>query len=111
MAAQRAAGVAFCGNEKAQLKPSALRPVLPAANAALEALMQMTSRAAVAISIGSLIGLLRFTLTAEFAANLAPNLRLSVRSRVPKPAHSLHKNTPVQCTAAPTMVPMPTQGA
>jgi len=37
MAAQRAAGEASCGRLKPQLRPSALRPVLPAAKAALEA--------------------------------------------------------------------------
>ena len=41
---------------KAQLRPSALRPVLPpAAKAALEALMQHTSSAAAAISMISLM--------------------------------------------------------
>jgi hypothetical protein len=47
----------LAGTLKAQLKPSALRPVLPpaAAKAALEALMQQTRRAAAAISMINLM--------------------------------------------------------
>src|SRR5437879_402964 len=107
MAAQRAAGDAFCGTVKPQLRPSALRPDLPAANAALEAVMQTRSRPAAAISISSRISSLMgisSTLLAELAPNLALNPRLSVLIRVPKPAHSLHKFTPVQCAATPAMV-------
>jgi ABC-type arginine/histidine transport system permease subunit len=53
--AQRAAGEALAGTLKEQLKPSALRPALPAAKAALEALMQNKSSAAAAISIVNLM--------------------------------------------------------
>src|SRR3954470_8776241 len=48
-------GDAFCGMSKPQLRPSALRPGLPAAKAGLEAVMQTTRRAAAAISISSLM--------------------------------------------------------
>jgi hypothetical protein len=54
--AQRAAGEALAGTLKEQLKPSAARPVLPAAKAALVALTQNTSNAAAAISITNLMG-------------------------------------------------------
>jgi len=46
------AGEAKAAKEKAQLKPSAQRPIVPAA--ALETLMQATRRAAAMISIASL---------------------------------------------------------
>ena len=55
MAAQRAAGEAFCGTLKPQLNPSALRPIFSAAKAALVAVMQNTSRVAATISIASLM--------------------------------------------------------
>jgi len=55
IAAQRAAGEAFAGTLKPQLTPSAARPILPAAKAALEALMQNNSNAAAAISMVSLM--------------------------------------------------------
>src|SRR2546423_15586963 len=55
MAAQRAAGEAFCGTLNAQLSPSALRPILLAANAALVALMQNTRSAAATISMVNLM--------------------------------------------------------
>jgi len=55
MAAQRAAGEAFGGTLNAQLIPSALRPILPAANAALVALMQNTRSAAATISMVNLM--------------------------------------------------------
>jgi ABC-type arginine/histidine transport system permease subunit len=55
MAAQRAAGEAFFATLNAQLTPSALRPDLAAAKAALVALMQNTSRAAATISIVNLM--------------------------------------------------------
>jgi hypothetical protein len=46
----------LAGTLKAQLRPSALRPILPpAAKAALEALMQHTSSAAAAISMINLV--------------------------------------------------------
>jgi ABC-type arginine/histidine transport system permease subunit len=51
IAAQRAAGDAPCATLKEQLRPSALRLAVPAAKAALVALMQTTSNAAAAISI------------------------------------------------------------
>jgi ABC-type arginine/histidine transport system permease subunit len=54
MAAQRAAGEPDFATLKEQLKPSALL-ALPAANAALVALMQNTSNAAATISIASLM--------------------------------------------------------
>jgi len=60
MAAQRVAGDAFCGSVTAQLRPSALRPILPAAKAALEAVTQTTRKVAAAISISRRItGLIR----------------------------------------------------
>jgi hypothetical protein len=55
MAAQRAAGEAFWGTLNEQLKPSALRPGLPAAKAALDTLTQHTSNAAAAISMINLM--------------------------------------------------------
>jgi hypothetical protein len=55
MAAQRAAGEAFGGTLNVQPKPSALRPGLPAANAALVALIQNIKSAAAAISIINLM--------------------------------------------------------
>jgi hypothetical protein len=48
-------GRALAGTLKEQLNPSALLPALPAAKAALVALMQITSSAAVAISIVNLM--------------------------------------------------------
>ena len=54
MAAQRTAAEAFCVTLNTQLKPSALRPVLPAAKAALETVMQTTKSVAAMISIISL---------------------------------------------------------
>jgi hypothetical protein len=60
MAAQRAAEDAFCGSVTAQLRPSALRPILPAAKAALDAVMQTTRKVAAAISISRRVtGLIR----------------------------------------------------
>jgi len=53
--AHRAAGEALAGTLNEQLNPSAARPVLPAAKAALVALMQNTSNAAAAISITNLM--------------------------------------------------------
>ena len=56
MAAQRAAGEAFAGTLNEQLRPSAVRPALPlAAKAALVAVMQDTSSAAITISITNLM--------------------------------------------------------
>jgi hypothetical protein len=55
MAAQRAAGEAFAGTLNEQLRPSALWPILPAAYAALVALMQNTRTAAAMISITNLM--------------------------------------------------------
>jgi hypothetical protein len=55
IAAQRAAGDALAGTLNPQLKPSALRPGLSAANAALEMLTQHSRSAAAAISINNLI--------------------------------------------------------
>jgi hypothetical protein len=55
IAAQRAAGEAFAGTLKPQLTPSAARPILPAAKAALVALMQNNSSAAADISMISLM--------------------------------------------------------
>jgi hypothetical protein len=55
IAAQRAAGDASFTTLKEQLKPSALRAALPAAKAALVALMQNIRRAAAAISIINLM--------------------------------------------------------
>jgi hypothetical protein len=57
IAAQRAAGEAPCATLKEQLTPSAL---LPAAKAALVALMQTTSNAAATISIVNLMASLPF---------------------------------------------------
>jgi hypothetical protein len=47
----------LAGTLNPQLKPSALRPGLPAAKAALEALMQQISNAAAAISMINLMAL------------------------------------------------------
>jgi ABC-type arginine/histidine transport system permease subunit len=55
IAAQRAAGEAEFATLNEQLRPSALRPALPAAYAALDALMQTTSNAVAAISIATLM--------------------------------------------------------
>jgi ABC-type arginine/histidine transport system permease subunit len=56
IAAQRAAGGAFAGTLNEQLRPSALRPALPpAANAALVAVMQDSSSAAMRTSIVNLM--------------------------------------------------------
>jgi ABC-type arginine/histidine transport system permease subunit len=56
MAAQRAAGEAFAGTLNEQLRPSAVRPALPpVAKAALVAVMQDTSSAAMTISIINLM--------------------------------------------------------
>jgi hypothetical protein len=56
IAAQRPAGEAFAGTLNEQLKPSAVRPALPlAAKAALVAVMQDTSSAAMTISIINLM--------------------------------------------------------
>jgi hypothetical protein len=56
MAAQRAAGEAFAGTLNEQLRPSAVRPTLPlVAKAALVAVMQDTSSAAITISIINLM--------------------------------------------------------
>jgi hypothetical protein len=57
IAAQRPAGEAFCGTLKEQLNPSAERPALPAAKAALVALMQNINSAAAEISIISLMAI------------------------------------------------------
>jgi hypothetical protein len=56
----------LAGTLNEQPRPSALRPGLPAANAALEAVMQITRRAAAAISIINLMA--------------APSLKLSCQS-------------------------------
>jgi hypothetical protein len=53
IAAHRAAGAAPAGTLNPQLSPSALRPILPAAKAALVALMQNTRIAAAMISMVS----------------------------------------------------------
>jgi ABC-type arginine/histidine transport system permease subunit len=55
IAVQRAEAEALAGTLNAQLKPSALRLDLPAANAALVALMQNTRSVAAAISIVNLM--------------------------------------------------------
>jgi hypothetical protein len=52
---QRAAGDALAGTLNEQLNPSALRPALLAAKAALDALMQHISSAAAAISMINLM--------------------------------------------------------
>jgi hypothetical protein len=53
--AQRAAGEALAGTLNEQLNPSALRPGLSAAKAALETLMQHIRSTAAAISINNLM--------------------------------------------------------
>lgn len=72
---QRAAGEAFWGTLKEQVKPSALR--LPAAKAALVTVMQMTKIKAVAISISSLMACLfrLFVRTASFHQKNTVNRR------------------------------------
>jgi hypothetical protein len=94
MAAQRAAGVAFCATLKLQVRPSALRPVLPAA-AALVAVMQTTSNAAAAISINSLITPpLRDH--RKIAGLMADRSTGNTGSKTLKSARSLHKITAAQ---------------
>src|SRR5690242_13518049 len=87
MAAQRAAGVAFAGTLKAQVRPSALRPVWPAAKAADVEVMQNTRSAATTISIISLM--------ARVSPNGFPRPTLAPNGRGLQPresAQSLHKN-------------------
>jgi hypothetical protein len=55
IAAHLAAGDAFAGALNEQLNPSALRPVVPAANAAPVVAMQKTKSVAAAISINNLM--------------------------------------------------------
>jgi hypothetical protein len=71
IAAQRAAGEALAGTLKPQLRPSALLPVLPAAKAALEALMQTTSNVAATISM------------VNFMARLSPKSSQNLIFRTP----------------------------
>jgi hypothetical protein len=111
IAAQRAAGEASFAALKEQLKLSALLPALPAANAALVALMQDNKSAAAAISI---INLMASPPVCEgrpscertgirppgscdpstFAFNY---ITKSSRTAAVKSARSLHKIIPVQC--------------
>jgi ABC-type arginine/histidine transport system permease subunit len=55
IAAHLAAGDAFADTLNEQLNPSALRPALPAANAALVEMMQNTKSVAATISINNLM--------------------------------------------------------
>jgi hypothetical protein len=72
IAAQRAAGDAPCATLKEQLTPSALLADLPAAKAALVALMQTTNNAAAAISMVNLMADLPFWRHAFPSHALAP---------------------------------------
>jgi hypothetical protein len=66
IAAQRIAGDASCETLNAQLTPSALRPVLPAAKAALDTVTQITRSTAAMISIISLMARASRILLADF---------------------------------------------
>jgi hypothetical protein len=72
IAAQRAAGDAPCATLKEQLTPSVLLVALPAAKAALVALMQTTNNAAAAISMVNLMAGLPFWRHAFPSHALAP---------------------------------------
>src|SRR5579872_2586129 len=88
MAAQRAAGEAFCGRLKAQPRPSALRLILPAAKAALDAEMQMSSSKAAMISMVS-----RMAVLPRFCRAVYPRIGAKRREPwQPESARSLHKN-------------------
>jgi hypothetical protein len=130
IAAQRAAGEAFCGTPKEQLKPSAARPVLPAAKAALVAVMQTTNNAAAAISIISLMRILHSSILMHFLSgeSAARSLEKAISHReisafkvdpttkigrkdAPKSARSLHKIIPAQCTTIVSTVSIAVQRA
>jgi hypothetical protein len=112
MAAQRAAGEALAGTLNAQAKPSAFLPGLPAANAALVALMQNTKSAAATISMVSLMAKSsrgRDIVRADFPAfqYRVPRLRQ-------KSARSLHKFDASHCNNTPpaiARVSIPAQAA
>jgi hypothetical protein len=87
IAAQRAAGVASLGTLNAQLRPSALRPVLAAAKAALVTLMQQTISKAAAISIRSLM--------ATSCPGLIRSFGLDHAHHTIKSAHPSRKTGPV----------------
>jgi hypothetical protein len=98
--AQRAAGEALAGTLNEQLNLSALLPALPAAKAALEALMQTTNSAAAAISIVNLMA--RSSLNCRDLSAFPPDpITKSERAKAVKSARSLHKNMSAQCTTMP----------
>jgi hypothetical protein len=80
IAAQRAAGEAPAGTLNAQLRPSALLPGLPAAKAALVAVMQNTSKAAAMISMVNLMAFLPIYRGIGFWRNLTVSSKPAVRS-------------------------------
>jgi hypothetical protein len=106
MAAQRAAGEVFFATLNAQLRPSALRPDLPAANAALVALMQNTKSAAAAISMINLMAH-----PPPGSGDIPNNSSTEIgRAEATKSARSLHKNIPVRCTTIAWTVSVAVQG-
>jgi hypothetical protein len=88
IAVQRAAGEAFAGTLNEQLRPSALRP--PAAKAALVAVMQDTSSAAMTISIINLMAR-SFPQNYPDASGLYPTTKAARMGDCGKSARSLHK--------------------
>jgi hypothetical protein len=91
MAAQRAAGEALAGTLKAQLKPSALLPLSPAAKAALDAVMQNNRNVAAAISMVSLM--VRSSQdTRHRTYGFHSITERASRAEEQNPARSLHKN-------------------
>jgi hypothetical protein len=81
----------LAGTLNEQLSPSALRPGLPAAKAALEALMQMTSNAAAAISINNLMA--RSSLEQRnIAASIVGYITKPALADAGESARYLHKN-------------------
>src|SRR4030088_3347589 len=100
MAVQRAASEAFAGTLNEQPSASALFAGLPAANAALVALMQNTSSAAAAISMISLM-----TVPPEGSRHRVHELPCTSRAAGldyrKNPARSLHKLSASHCTTGP----------
>jgi hypothetical protein len=91
MAAQRAAGEAFAGTLNEQLRPSAVGPALPlAAKAALVAVMQDTSSAAMTISIINLMAR-SFPQNYPDTGGFYPTTTAARMGDCGKSAQSLHK--------------------
>jgi hypothetical protein len=104
IAAQRAAGEAFCGTLNAQLGRSAVRPDL-LAKAALVTVMQTTNSAAAAISITSLMAAL-------LAVGCPPPSYHQKIPQIPRNSvRSLPIIIPAQRTTIAWAVSIPVQGA